>query len=513
MADNEYGLSAFANKTPAKDFIVFNDRRISYGEGGRRVNQLARGLQALGIGEFDKVAILAHNCPEYLEVSQACAMLKAVFVPINYRLRENEVEYVVTDSESKAIFCSADLVGLVNGLKDRFDNISPDSYVVIRDGAEGMVACDEFMAGFPADPPEVKDPHIYGAAMGYTSGTTGLPKGVFRKEPPVGMSIHIIQAFKLMHQDVHLVAGPLYHSAPMAMAQWEMMLGATIVVMEKFRARECLELIQKEKVTTTFMAPILLRYILDLPPAELQKYDVGSMRRIIVAGAPCPFELKQEIINYFGDDVLLEFYGSTDGGLNTILQPEDQLRKPHSIGKPIPEHDIIIVDQNDHPLPPNQTGELLIHNPWLLDSYFNDPEFTANSFHGKYWRSGDMGYVDEDGYYYVVDRCKDMIISGGVNIYPVEIENVILAHPKVFDCCVLGVPDRRYGEAVKAVVQLKEGEAATGEEIIEWVGQRLADYKKPRSLDLAESLPRDMSGKIRKRYLRDQYWAGERKKV
>jgi fatty-acyl-CoA synthase/long-chain acyl-CoA synthetase len=349
--------------------------------------------------------------------------------------------------------------------------------------------------------------------MGYTSGTTGRPKGVYRKSPHTEMSVIVIRELGLRNDDVHLVVGPFYHAAPIAMAAREIMLGATIVIMKRMDAREFLETVEREKVSTAFMAPIHLRYLFGLTEHELAKRDVSSMRRIVVAGAPCPYEMKKRAVEYFGEGVLVEFYGSTDAGMNTVLMPEDQLRKAGSIGKPFPENEILVVDENDESLPPNQPGELLIYNPWLLDSYYNDPELTGKSFHGKYWRSGDIGYVDDEGYYYVVDRVKDMVISGGVNIYPVEIEEAILSHPKVFDCCVFGVPDKTYGEALKAVVQLRNGDEAIPEEIINWVGGKLADYKKPKSVEFAEILPRDQSGKIMKRYLRDQYWAGQQKKV
>lgn len=513
MAENEFGLTAFARKTPDKAFTVFNDRRITYGEADRRVNRLANGLKSLGIDKSHRIAILSHNNPEYLEVSQACAKLKAMLVPINYRLKEDEVEYVVNNSESRAIFCDASLVDLVRSLQPKLKNIQPDCLFVIGGEAEGMNSYDEFISRFPDTEPDVKNPHIFGGTMGYTSGTTGFPKGVYREKPPIDMSVHIIREFGLSGNDVHIVVGPFYHSAPIATANWGMMMGTTIVIMERMDARKCLELIQKEKVTTTFMAPILIKYLFDLPQEELKKYDVSSMQRIIVAGAPCPFELKKQVVDYFGEGVLLEFYGSTDGGMNTILKPEDQLRKPNSIGTLFPENEILIVDENDNPLPPNKTGEFLIYNPWLLDTYYGDEEFAKKSMHGKYWRSGDMGYVDEEGYYYIVDRCKDMILSGGVNIYPAEIERVLAENPDIFDCCVLGVPDSKYGESVKAVIQLKKGGNVSEDDLSRWMKEKLADYKRPKSIDIVESLPRDMNGKIMKRYLRDEYWAGEKKKV
>lgn len=508
-----YGISAHAEKTPDKDFIVFGDRRITYGEGVRRVNRLARGLQSRGIRQSDRVTILSRNCPEYLEVSQAAAKIKAILVPINYRLKQEEVEYVISDSGSKALFVDLEQAALARRIKPALKSLAPDSMIALGGRGEDMLSYEDFLAGFSADEPEVDEPQVYGDTMGYTSGTTGRPKGVYRRSSQVEMSVVVISELGLRNDDIHLVVGPFYHAAPLAMASREIMVGATIVIMKRMEPREFLQTVEREKVSTAFMAPIHLRYLFDLPEQELARENVRSMRRIVVAGAPCPFELKKRAVEYFGEGVLVEFYGSTDAGMNTVLKPEDQLRKPGSIGKLFPKNEILVVDENNQPLPPNQPGELLIHNPWLLDSYYNDPDLTAKSFHGKYWRSGDVGYVDDEGYYYVIDRVKDMVISGGVNIYPVEIEKVILAHPKVFDCCVFGVPDETYGEAVKAVVQLKNGGQATSKEMIKWVGDRLADYKKPKSVEFAESLPRDPSGKIMKRYLRDQYWSKESRKI
>lgn len=519
MAQAKYGLAVFAKETPDKELMIFGDRRITYAEGNRRVNRLANGLLSLGLKESERVAILSYNCPEYLEISLACAKIKAAFVPVNYRLKENEVEYVINNSEARVLFCDEDNIDLAKNLRPLLKNIINGGFIVIGGEAEGMVSCDDFMSRFSEDEPEVTDSHVVSGVMAYTSGTTGRPKGVFNKSPRAEMSKVIAREFGFTSDDIHLAAGPFYHAAPMQAATREIMMGATVIIMRKMDPKKYLQIIQEEKVNAAFVAPIHLRYLMDLPKHELEKYDVSSMRRIIVAGSPCPFELKKEVIEYFGEGILLEYYGSTDVGVNTFLKPEDQLRKPGSIGKLFTGNEIIIVDKDNNPLPPNEIGELLIYNPWMLDSYFGDPEFTAKSFHGKYWRSGDLGYVDDEGYYYVVDRVKDMIISGGVNIYPVEIENAILDHPKVFDCCVLGVPDRVYGEAVKAVVQPKDGieaiedEALLEKEIIQWVGGKLADYKRPKSVDFSNDLPRDMSGKIRKRYLREKYWEGHDKKV
>jgi long-chain acyl-CoA synthetase len=349
--------------------------------------------------------------------------------------------------------------------------------------------------------------------MTYTAGTTGNPKGAYRSrgtEPAV--IERYVRWFELRPDDVHLAAGPLYHSAPGAFASFQAILGATVVVMPRFDAEEALRLVERHRCTTTFMAPTLLQRITALPAAVRARYDVSSMRVIIVAAAPCPFEVKRSVMELFGE-VLYEFYGSSELGVNTLMLPEEQLVKPGSCGRVVEGVEVEVLDDDGRELPRGQPGELWIRSPQEITEYWRNEEATAASRRDGYFTVGDVGYLDDDGYLYIVDRKRDMVISGGVNVCTTEVENVIHGHPEVWDVAVIGIPSDEWGETVHAIVQPRPGAELDGETLLAWVAERLADYKKPRSLELRAELPRDDAGKIRKRDLREPFWAGRDRRV
>src|ERR1700730_5979668 len=313
-----------------------------------------------------------------------------------------------------------------------------------------------------------------GASMIYTSGTTGRPKGAWR---PNGVNIEnvlqVIAIFELGQSDVHLMCGPGYHSAVSFFSALHQVLGATVVIQPKFDAEDALDLIQRHGVTTTFMAPTLLQRLVD---AQVRRpRDVSSLRALLLGAAPCPQDLKVRAQAVFGE-VLWEFYGATETGINTVLRPEDQLRKPGSCGQAVPGHEIRLVGTDGQDVPDGEPGEFMVRNSWLAE-YYGRPDATGKSLRDGFFTVGDIAYRDADGYYYICDRKIDMIISGGVNIYPAEIEACLHGHPAVRDAAVIGVPDERWGEAVKAVVALQPNAAATADELIEWCRGRIADYK------------------------------------
>jgi len=316
--------------------------------------------------------------------------------------------------------------------------------------------------------------------------------------------IPTIQAFELVESDVHLLAGPYYHSAPSAFANLHGLLGSTIVVEPKYDPIEALELIDRHKMTTTFMAPTLLQRLVEVPEDVFSRYDVSSLHSIILGGAPCPYVLKVRAIKRFGEHIW-EFYGATETAFVTILRPEDQLRKPGSCGKAGPGQEIRLLDAEGHEVPDGIPGEMWSRYSWLAE-YYHKPEATARSMREGFFSVGDIAYRDEEGYYYICDRKIDMIISGGVNIYPAEIEAVLASHPAVADVAVIGVPDSLWGESVKAVVELRPGATATADELIDFCGERLADYKKPHSVDFVAELPRNPAGKLLKMQIREPYW-------
>jgi acyl-CoA synthetase (AMP-forming)/AMP-acid ligase II len=349
-----------------------------------------------------------------------------------------------------------------------------------------------------------------GASMIYTSGTTGQPKGAWR---PNGVNIEnvlqVVSIFGFNQSDVHLMCGPGYHSAVSFFAAIHQVLGATNVIQPRFDADAALDLIERHRVTTTFMAPTLLQRLVDAQ--EQRPRDLSSLRALLLGAAPCPHSLKVRAEAALGQ-VIWEFYGATETGINTVLRPEDQLRKPGSCGTAVPGQEIKLVGPDGSEVSDGEPGELMVRNTWLAE-YYNRPEATGKSLHDGFFSVGDVAYRDQEGYYFICDRQIDMIISGGANIYPAEVEAVLQAHPAVMDAAVIGVPDPQWGESVKAVVQLRPGMGATADELIAFCASRLAGYKKPRSFDFVDELPRDAAGKLLKRKIREPYCAGMSRRV
>jgi len=309
------------------------------------------------------------------------------------------------------------------------------------------------------------------------------------------------------------VAGPLYHSAPGSFALYTHVFGGTVVVMPKFDAEEALALIAEHRVTSTFMAPILLKRIVELPPAVRARHDVSSMQVIVMAAAPCPMKVKEDVLAVFGP-VLYEFYGSTELGVNTVLRPEDVLRKPGSCGTAAPGVELAVLDAEGHPVKAGEPGELFVKRyDGVFDEYYKKPEATRQTQRGDWLSVGDVAWIDTDGFVYVCDRIRDMVISGGVNIYPAEIEDVLHRHPAVEDVAVFGVPDDTWGERVHAAVQLRAADSTTAEALTAFARTHLADYKVPREFSFHTAFPRDAAGKLVKRILREPHWQGRASRI
>jgi long-chain acyl-CoA synthetase len=508
------GPAANAENCPDKLAVVFRERRHTWREWNARINQVARGFAALGLQSGDKVAVLLNNCPELLEVISALSKIGMVAVPLNYRLTPSEIEYIVNDADAKAFVFGAEFADEVRSVCRRLPLIAPESLRVVGAGADGeFAAYEQLRAGQPTGEPASEAPAGL-SAMIYTSGTTGRPKGVARRaRTDPRLVLGIIQGFNLTPDEVHLVCAPLYHSAPLLGAALTIALGGTLVIMPKFEPEEFLRLVERERVTSTMAVPTIMKRIVALPAAVRGRYHVRSLRSMIFGAAPCPMETKRAIADYFGD-CLYEYYGSTDAGLSAILPPHEQFVKAGSCGRVLDGHDVKIFDEAGNELPPGETGDVFIHNS-LVESmqYYKDPEKTQKAFRGKYMTVGDVGYLDADNYLYLVDRKIDMVISGGVNIYPAEIEAVIHEHPAVLDVAVFGVPNEEWGEELKAVVQLQPGKPATAEDIIDFCATRLADYKRPRSVDFVDEVPRNPSGKLLKRELRRRYWGDTARRI
>ncbi|HET9780702.1 MAG TPA: AMP-binding protein [Candidatus Dormibacteraeota bacterium] len=495
-------LAVHAAGTPEKPAFIQGDRRLDFATLHRRANQAANVLTSLGCREDDRVALMTFNSLEGAEISSGSRRGGLVVVPVNYRLRGAEIAYVLNDSGAKVAIAGPDHV---HAMAEARSEVAGDvRFLAIGDHVPPeWFAYRELMDASSDAFNSVGDG--IGASMIYTSGTTGHPKGAWR---PHGVDLanvlQIISIFELSGSDVHLMCGPGYHSAVSFFTVLHQVLGATVVVQPKFDADTALDLIARHRVTTAFMAPTLLHRLVDAQ--ERQPRDTSSLRAIILGAAPCPYALKVRAIAAFGE-VVWEFYGATETGINTVLRPEDQLRKPGSCGTAVPGQEVRLVRDDGSEAPVGVPGELMVRNTWLAE-YFHRPDATTKSLHDGFFSVGDIAYRDDEGYYFICDRMIDMIISGGVNVYPAEVEAVLSAHPAVMDVAVIGVPDDEFGESVKAIVQVRAGMNATGEELIAFCGERLAGYKKPRSVDFVDELPRDAAGKLLKRKLRERYWAG-----
>ena len=500
-------LASHAGSLPDKPAVICGDEVLDFATLNRRASRVAAAFAGLGCREGDRVAWMSFNSIAGAEIANGLRRAGLVIVPVNYRLRGSEVAYVLNDSGAKVAAAGPDHA-----------EVMADASADVKGHVRFVAVGDRVPAGWLSYEELMRDASEQfdgvggglGASMIYTSGTTGDPKGAWR---PHGVDIanvlQVISIFELAQSDVHLMCGPGYHSGVAFFSTLHQVLGATVVLQRKFDAGEALDLIERHRVTTSFMAPTLLQRIVDAQ--EQDPRDTSSLRAIILGAAPCPYVLKERAEAAFGQ-VLWEFYGATETGVNTVLRPEDQLRKPGSCGTAVPGQEIRLVREDGSEAMTGEPGELMARSSWVAE-YYNRPDATSESLHDGFFSVGDVAYRDDEGYYYICDRRIDMIISGGMNIYPAEIEAVLHEHPAVLDAAVIGVPDDLWGESVKAVVQLRASMRATGDELIAFSGERLAGYKKPRSVDLVDELPRDAAGKLLKRKLRDVYWAGAGRKV
>jgi acyl-CoA synthetase (AMP-forming)/AMP-acid ligase II len=510
-------LAGHAQNTPDRVAIIDGDASITYGDLNRTVNRLANGLVALGLRPGDRAVWCGANSVPVITFLHAARKIGLVAVPLAYRFTAEEMQYVIDNSDAVLVVVDADQADRVAAVRDRIPKVR---HVVVFGGAayDGAQSWDDVVAsadgdgrGGEAEPPSGGDATA-GATMIYTSGTTGKPKGALRTSTDAALVMALLQELRLRPgEEVHITSGPLYHSGPLAWAVLTHTLGGTIVVLRHFDAERWIDLVREHRVTNTFSAPTQLKRIVSLPDEVLTRADLTSMRSLVANAAPVPYALKQEVIAKLGEGFLFEVYGSTELGVDTILPPEDQLRKPGSCGRTYGTVEVKIVGPDREELPAGEPGELFIRSTLALDGYHRTAEPISDQ---DGWKSvGDIAYVDDEGYVYICDRKNDMIISGGMNIYPAEIEAVLHAHPDVMDAAVFGVPSDEWGESVHAVVQPKEGHSIDLDAIDAHAVAHLAGYKRPRSWDVRDELPRTESGKLLKRVLRDEHWQGRTTQV
>lgn len=497
-------LAFHARAQPDADALRSPRGKRTFRELNARANQVTRSLRARGLRAGDGVAILCANRPEFAEIFAATQRAGFRLTTVNWHLTGEETGYIVEDCEAKAFVADAHFAVAACEAAARASRAT--TRLAIGDAIEGFEPYDTVTS---EDPDDITDP-TPGRTMLYTSGTTGRPKGVYREERPASASL-VVRFAGYRRGDVHLCSGPLYHAAPLLFSlSVPHLAGVPVVLMEKWDARRALELIAEHHVTHTHMVPTMFHQLLALPDAVRHGYDVSSLRHVVHGAAPCPVAVKQRLIEWWGP-VLLEYYAATEG-LGTFVDSKTWLQKPGTVGKPVPADQVVIGDESGAPLPAHEVGLVWLKAPERARfEYFHDPDKTSSTYRGEYFTLGDLGYADDDGYLFLTDRSADLIVSGGVNIYPAEVDAVLLDHPAVADAATVGVPNAEWGEEVLAVIEPRTGvdpSDALGDELITFCRARLAHYKCPRRVEFTEALPRQDNGKIYKRLLRDRYRAG-----
>jgi acyl-CoA synthetase (AMP-forming)/AMP-acid ligase II len=485
---------------PEKTAVVFEDRRLTWKELNSRANRVANRLAETGVCGGDRVAIVSPNCLEYPEIMFGALKAGAVIVPVSAMLRPETVCGELRDAQAKAVFAAHPLLPLAAGYRE------PCVRIVLAGSADQWTAYEEFRRdgsdAEPENPPSGDDPYN----IVYSSGTTGTPKGIVHThQARVLFAMTCGLEFRLHNEAVSLISTPLYTNGTQLIYLPTVLAGGTLVLTRSFDALAFLGLVEKEKCTHAFLVPTQFIRIMDHP--EFAHHDVSSIEILLSAAAPLSKDTKREILDKFPHAKLAELYGLTEG-ISTVLRPDEQFSKPGSVGKPRLGGDIKIIDGNGNELPRGRTGEIVGTNYSMMTGYYRDPGRTHEAQwrdrRGKlYLRTGDVGRLDEDGYLYIVDRKKDLIISGGFNIFPSDIESVLMSHPEVSEAAVIGMPDREWGETpVAIVVKMNPGSGLSENNLKEWANQRLAAYQKLSAVKFRTFLPRNELGKILKTELR-----------
>jgi len=503
---------------PEKTAVVFEDRRFTWTEFDERVNRLANALLGLGATRGDRVAILSKNCNEYFETYFACARSATVCTAINYRLTPRELHYVIENSEARIVIVSDEFLDTLEEVRPNLKQA--EHYIVIGRAPEGMESYDELTAAASAEKPDIEQHEDDVVLQMYTSGTTGMPKGAMLSHRNLitnatGCSL----GMQFQASDCMLMVAPLYHMAAGMTSLATMMQGGPIVLHRDFNPIAILDDMEGGEVTVVLLIPVMVNFLLQMP--DVEQRDFSNIRGIVYGASPMPVEVLRKAMKVFQCD-FIQGYGQTESSaVLCVLEPEDhmlegtpeQLRRLGSAGREIFGTEVRVVDAEGNEVKPGEIGEVIGRGANVMKGYWNMPEASAETLRGGWLHTGDLGTVDEDGYVYILDRVKDMIISGGENIYSREVEEVLYKHPAVGDAAVIGVPDEQWGESVKAIVVLREGENATEEDIIDFCRGELAGFKRPRSVEFIDSLPRNLSGKVLKKTLREPYWEEEGRQV
>jgi len=477
-------------------------RRTTYTETNERIDRLAGGLRARGLGKGDAAIVQLHNRAAFLEVQSAMARLGGSAVSVSWRSTTAELDYLVNHSGARAIFTDVECAETVVAARAQLGNVRDDCLFVVG-GTHAPLVPYESAFERAAQSTMVPADAAESAVVIYTSGTTGKPKGAVRKFPKeMGAAVmRFLLETPIRSGDRHLVVCPMYHSTAFGFIGFNFVVGGTLVIAPRFDPEQFLAIVERERITTTAVVPTMLHRILQLPERTIARYDTSSLRAVFSGGAPLSGTLARRFIERFGP-VLYNFYGATETGVNTLATSDELLRAPGTIGHAVAGNELRILDDAGRPVSDGVTGELWVKNDMLVAGYHRDDAATSDSMRDGAFSVGDLAHRDADGLFHLDGRKRDMIISGGVNVYPAEIEEVLCAHPAVAEAAVVGVPDEEWGERVRAFVALGHGEQATPAEIIAHCRAALSSSKLPREVVILDELPKNPTGKILKRELR-----------
>lgn len=493
--------------------LLFSDQVYSPAHIQALADRISARLNALGVQGMDAVAVMMRNCPEYAAAMIACRRAGVYLVSINWHFKAAEAGFILQDSGARVLLCHEDLLPQVSEGVPSGTQVVP----VPVQAATGMPHTLEWLSDETCPPLPARSDVPFNSIV-YTSGTTGTPKGVRRLPVETGAPAPNVGAitatvYGVTRDSLALLSAPLYHSATMSYLVHCCTVGATVVLEPRFDAERSLQLIDRHAITHAYLVPTMYQRLLALPRDTRERYTVKSLRHVASTGSPCPEALKRQMIEWFGP-IITEAYGSTEAGYTTFIDSHEWLAKPGSAGRALGDAEIVIVDDAGAALPQGQIGLIYVRQPAMPDFTYIGRE-TDRSAIGRdgLITLGDMGYLDDDGYLFICDRKSDMIISGGVNIYPAEIEAAFMAMPEVADVAVFGVPDDEFGESVAAAVQLRPKAVADAHAMQQTLRSQIAGYKVPRTIVFHDQLPREETGKIRKRQLKEPYWQSASRRV